>query len=787
MPVSPNHLRRLNYNVGGINPVPTEKRIRGGFMIIEERASTHVYRQKRLFTKEELEARESLCVHEQPPYCNAECPLKLDTKAMVGAIAAGDFNKALALYEKITPFPSILSVGCEAPCEGACKLCALGEGVAIRDLEAAAVAWGEKPKKRGLLRKKTKKAAIFGVDIFALFLAGELARKMYPVTVYCSQADAQAVLDACIPELPEHARETAAADLGRMDIKFEWNADPEAAYAESAKKYDLVGASFAVAGNLYPGVTVDEAVMVCREHKLITGPAQGVLDAAFGAKKAALSADRLAQNLDPANTRGEEGSVETKLYTSVEGVAPSNRIPCVDKASAMAEAGRCIQCKCDECIKGCAYLQHYQKFPRVLTREIYNNVSIIMGDHMMNKPINACSLCGQCTVLCPNGYDMAQVCHMARQNMVFTGKMPLAPHEFALMDMVFSNDEAFLCRPQPGFEKCKYVFFPGCQATAIAPATVRAAYLDLCSRLDGGVALMLGCCGAICDWAGRYEMQEDTKQFLDEKLEALGNPTVIAGCPTCKKELSARETVAVQGIWEVLEAIGLPEKASRADKPIAIHDACGARGDEATQTSIRRIAQALGCQVEDTPYSGDKSPCCGYGGLTQYTNREVAKKMTQKCLERSGLPYLSYCMACRDRFAREGRESMHLLELVYGTSADHCPDISAKRFNRLSLKNELLKNIWNEEVEAVDLGFTIEYTPEAETMMDDRMILKTDVIRVFQSLMETGEAIRNEETGLYVTRARLGNVTFWVKYTEDDGGYLVHSAYSHRMNVVNRL
>ena len=72
----------------------------------------------------------------------------------------------------------------------------------------------------------------------------------------------------------------------------------------------------------------------------------------------------------------------------------------------------------------------------MLTREIYNNVSIIMGDHMMNKPINACSLCGQCSVLCPNGYDMAEICHMARQNMVFTGKMPLAPHEFALMDIV---------------------------------------------------------------------------------------------------------------------------------------------------------------------------------------------------------------------------------------------------------------------------------------------------------------------------------------------------------------
>lgn len=749
-------------------------------MILEERTSTHVYRQKRLFTKEELEQVESLCVHEQPAYCNAACPLKLDTKAMMAAVAAGDFTRALALYDKITPFPHILSAGCEAPCEGMCKLCTLGEGVAIRELESAAVCYGEMPRKKGFLRKKTKKCAVFGVDLFSLFLAGELVKKMYPVTVYTQYADASAMIDACIPALSREVRQATVNTLAKMDIRFVWNADLADAYGQD---YDLKCACFETAQKLHPGLCVDDAVMVAREFNLITGKTEGVLDAAFGAKKAALSADRMAQNLDPSNTRGEEGSVDTRLYTNLDGISPSVRIPVVDKDSAIAEAKRCIQCHCDECIKGCAYLQHYNKFPRILTREIYNNVSIIMGDHMMNKPINACSLCGQCSVLCPNDYDMAEVCHMARQNLVATGKMSLAVHEFALLDMAFSNDEGFLCRKQPGFDSCKYVFFPGCQATAIAPATVSAAYLDLCNRLEGGVALILGCCGAICDWAGRYEMQEATVRFLDEKLAELGNPTVIAGCPTCKKELSRHQTM---GIWEVLEKIGLPEKAKRMDKPIAVHDACGARGDHATQESIRRIAESLGCAVRHTQYERDQSPCCGYGGLTQYTNREVAKKMTDKCLERSELPYLSYCMACRDRFAREGRESMHLLELVYGTSADCCPDISAKRYNRLSLKQQLLKEVWNEEVEAVDLGFTIEYTPEAMEMMDDRMILQSDVVRVLQSLQETGEAILDGDTGLCITRARLGNVTFWVKYTETETGYLVHRAYSHRMKVMNR-
>ena len=86
----------------------------------------------------------------------------------------------------------------------------------------------------------------------------------------------------------------------------------------------------------------------------------------------------------------------------------------------------------------------------------------------------------------------------------------------------------------------------------------------------------------------------------------------------------------------------------------------------------------------------------------------------------------------------------------------------------------------------MDLGFTIEYTKEAEVMMDDRMILKTDVIRVLQNLKETGEAILDSDTGLCVTRARLGNVTFWVKYTETETGYLIHRAYSHRMTIQKR-
>lgn len=762
-------------------------------MTMEER-STRIYRQKQMFSKEELTKRESLCIQEEPAYCVAACPLKLDAKAMVGAVAAGDFSGALRLYEKITPFPHILAAGCAAPCERECKLCEIGEGIAIGELERAVAKFGEKPKNKGLLCfKKKRSAVVFGSSLFSAFLAGELSKKAYPLTVFCAETDERAFMEKgteAIPA-PEVAADTETLKAMEIDFRFETALTP-ALFESEKSKFDIVCVSPEFLGLISPGAGVDETAMLCKALNVVSSPAgtTDVLASALAAKKAALTADRLAQGLDPMNSRGSEGAVETKLYTNVEGVESTARVPYradgYTREEAESEANRCIQCSCLECVKGCPYLQHYKKYPKILTREIYNNVGVIMGDHIMNKPINSCALCGQCTVICPNDYDMAGICLLARQNMVTTDKMPLAPHEFALLDQMFSNDEAFLCRPQPGFDTCKYVFFPGCQAAAIAPETVKAAYLDLSSRLSGGVALLLGCCGAISEWAGRYHMYEETEAFLDGKLEALGSPTVIAGCPTCKKMLSGHYGGRITGIWDVLEDLGLPAGGAGLSRPAAMHDSCGARGDAHTQETIRNLAEELGCTLVETDYSGDKSPCCGYGGLVMYANREVAHEMAEMCVGRSDAPYITYCMACRDRFAREGKESRHILELIYGTDAGAPPDISEKRYHRLSLKNGLLQEIWGEETAEMECEFPIEFTPEALKSMDDRMILKDDVVKVMESLRETGMAVFDSESGLLITRKRIGNVTFWVKYEEEAGGYLIRGAYSHRMKIKNQ-
>ena len=758
---------------------------------IQERGSTHVYKVNKI-SKEEMESMVTRCVYEEAPFCSAACPLKLDVRAMLKAAAAGDFKKALLLYEKAAPFPLIVSAGCEAPCEKKCRLSERGDGIAVREIEAAVSRCGKQSRLGSIFRTKKKKtAAILGSGLFPLFLAGELEKKAYPVTVFCEQENPEDFLRCAAGFLDDEAFRLELGRLKGKDIQFSFGCRIDAAFLEEKRQcFDMVCVSESILDALLPGSTVIPELMYCEEEKLIACRGEGVMAAAVGAKKAALTADRLAQNLDPRSMRGTEDPFESRLYTDLDEAKALTRIPKsgdrYTEAEAAEEAKRCIQCHCEECMKSCAYLEHYKKYPGLLAREIYNNTQIIMGDHQLNKPMNACTLCGQCTAVCPNGFDMARVCASARRNMVSTDKMPLAPHEFALMDMLFSNGDAFLSRPQPGKEQCRFVFFPGCQAAAVAPATVKAAYLDLCARLSGGVALMLGCCGAICDWAGRYEMQDSTRAFLLSELSKLGDPVIIAGCPTCRKELSELTGREVKGIWEILDEIGLPDGAKGMDRPAALHDACGARGDARTQETVRRLAEKLGVTLTETPYSGDRAPCCGYGGLTAYANPEVADEITQKALSRSDAPYVSYCMACRDRFARQGRESRHLLELVYGTDAGSPPDISEKRWNRLSLKNELLQELWLEEPKEMKLDYELNYTDEARKLMDGRMILTDDVIAVLDAFRENGEAIEDED-GLLVARHRVGNATFWVKFSmAGDNGYLVHRAWSHRMNVVKR-
>ena len=123
-----------------------------------------------------------------------------------------------------------------------------------------------------------------------------------------------------------------------------------------------------------------------------------------------------------------------------------------------------------ECVKACEYLKHYGSYPKRYVRDIYNNISIVLGNRKTNRMIDSCALCGLCETICPNDLGMGEVCLEARRNMVETGHMPASHHDFALRDMAHSRSEAAaFARHEAGRTASAMAFFPGCQLSASSP------------------------------------------------------------------------------------------------------------------------------------------------------------------------------------------------------------------------------------------------------------------------------------------------------------------------------
>ena len=727
------------------------------------------YRMKQAFGQEELHQREAVCTREEPPGCQAACPLHLDMRAVCGHEARGDFKKAAAVIRQTTPFLYLLARTCSAPCQKACTLSRLGEGVRVRDLElACALYGGPAGGSRFLIPRKNKKVLVAGDGIFALACCRELGKKGYEVHWHTACASFQSPL----LELGLSPEE-AAADLSEFSTLRITREAAEKFSGETLEDWSRRADAFCVSPELVFGRLPENG---------FTGPAgKETVWILAAARYAAMQADRYLQGASPEGL--EEPKVyESRLHVTLDGITGSRAVTgqgALTREMAAEEAARCIQCQCLECVKGCVYLQEFKRNPRGAIREIYNNLSIVMGNHMANGLINACDECGQCKAACPEGFDYPDVCRIARRTMVETGKMPPSAHEFALLDQEFSNGEAFLARPQPGYETCRYLFFPGCQAAAVSPRTVEITYRRLREELEGGTGLLLGCCGAISCWAAREELLQEALEKIRAAWESMGRPEILCACPTCLKNLRELTSLPARGVWEVLLELGTEPVT---DQRVSIHDACGAREDGEIRAQIRRFAEALGCRVEEMPFAGELSPCCGYGGLVRYANPKMAEKKAAFASGRSEHRILTYCMACRDQFQRAGKDSIHILELACQVEPGPVPDLSLRRANRLKLKEKLQRELWKEEGRMEEM-LPVIYMEGAREEMDQRMILESDVNAVLKAYESSGEAVEDPEKGWLAASLRLGNVTFWVKFTDTEGCYRVYGAYSHRMTV----
>ncbi|HUW66130.1 MAG TPA: 4Fe-4S dicluster domain-containing protein [Spirochaetia bacterium] len=768
--------------------------------------------------QKELRLLEDRCIQENPPACTATCPVHVDVRSFLAEMARGNIDGAYAVYRKTIPFAGIVGRVCDHPCQAACKRGEAGGTIAIAALERACVQLAApKTAKVPALQKKDQCVAVAGGGLSGLVAAFDLAAKGYGVTVF----EAEGRLGGRLWHLGEDVlpgqvilEETAS--LERLGVRLQLGTAVGRDVSLPELDFDAVYLGLGETVKGLESLELDDRGRVAIDPltfatsfrgvfaggSMLTGETVfSIIGSVSHGRRAAVSIDRYVQGASLTASRDREGPYVTRLFTSIQGVeplpvvSPRNPEQGYTREEAVSEAQRCLQCQCLECVKACEYLASYRGYPKRYIREIYNNESMVKGQHTANGLINSCSLCGLCAEVCPNGLDMGEVCKTARGSMVQKGKMPPSVHDFALRDMEFSNGNKFaLVKAEPGQHSCAHLFFPGCQLSGSSPEYVAKAYAYLREGLTGRVGLGLRCCGAPAEWAGRSDLFREGLYEIRHQWHELGQPRIITACSSCyavfKQNLPGVDIVS---LWEIYDQIGLPEGTLTHDGyRVAVHDACATRHESHIQASVRHVLERLGCRVEELAYGRGMTECCGFGGLMSFANPGLAAKVIDRRAGESGTDYVAYCAMCRDRLASRGKPALHILDLIYGRATESLalrpdPGYSQRHENRARLKARLLKEVWGEKV-ADPTGFEnvkLEISGEIKTVMENRLILVEDVQKVIEYAERTGNKLVNQDR--FLAYFKPVSVTYWVEYAPAEEGFRVYNAYSHRMEIAGEV
>jgi Fe-S oxidoreductase len=746
--------------------------------------------------QKELRDWEARCIQEEPPACRAGCPLGVDARAFSLAMARDDMAGARAILEKSMPLTGIVARLCEAPCEQFCIRGPLGGPIAIGGLERLCVTLAPVRGKILRLPPRPRKATVIGGGPSSLTVAFELAKKGYPVTLLHHPPAPGAWLRT-LPEagLPGAVLVEELQRLGGLGAEFKQVAELDVALCAGDAVY--IGQDDTLAADLRAKLTnPDMETFSLAEPGLFTGgmspvghPFRLITDVSQG-REAAVSIDRFLQGASLTASRVPLRYGQTDLFTNTEGIPVKERIVPAgpggfSRTEAVAEAGRCIDCQCLECVRHCVYLAEYKAYPRTYARRIYNNSAIVKGIHQANHFINSCSQCRQCETLCPKNFSMADLCLSARQQMVRENRMPASAHWFALEEMRAATGETAVVRHAPGQSASEVILFPGCQLAGIRPFQTLRLY-DRLLELEPATGIWSDCCGAPAHWAGRVDEFAAMVERLAAIWTNMGRPRVLTACSTCLKMFREHlPQIEVTSVWTVLAKE--PVAMTKALPALALSDPCTSRHDEETRDAVRHLLAAAGQPLAPLPMSGILTECCGFGGLMDNAAPTTAKDVRKARVAQSDAGFLTYCAMCRDQLAKTGKPVLHLLDILFADQAHPATEppasLSARRANRRLLKAGLLARYSPAELPAKqpweDLPITI--TDPVAAQLEERRILEDDIRRVLFKAAARGPYFVHGADGRRIASARLGEVTFWVEYRQVEEMYLIERCWSHRM------
>lgn len=213
------------------------------------------------------------------------------------------------------------------------------------------------------------------------------------------------------------------------------------------------------------------------------------------------------------------------------------------------------------------------------------------------------------------------------------------------------------------------VFFPGCALLAYDPALLRRV-LSLLRQAEPDIALAAGCCGQPTKYLEPEKFASRTYQ-LSRMISSQGVRRIYTACPNCSRLLSGLGGARVIPVWETLDnLVSVSDLVDHRGQTYALHDPCPVRQDRAQQDAVRSLLQKARVTLAEFPKNRDQAQCCGNIAMLRAVDPQKSAHMRSTRLQEipPEMPIASYCAGCVDAFRSEGRQTAHLIELLFGGS-----------------------------------------------------------------------------------------------------------------------
>jgi hypothetical protein len=299
---------------------------------------------------------------------------------------------------------------------------------------------------------------------------------------------------------------------------------------------------------------------------------------------------------------------------------------------------------------------------------------------------------------------------------------------------------------------------------------------------------MLRCCGAPAEWAGDEDIHKKAIDKIKADWMKLGKPKAIFACPMCK-QMFQRYLPEIEGefLYNIINEEGITTIKYFKEETASVFDPCASRYESEVQQTIRELASKAGFNLEPLSMEGKLAECCSYGGQVAIAYPPYASNMVETRIKQNNNPFITYCSNCRDIFAAAGKQTWHILDIIFNLDNENriLPTVSERRNNRIQLQHQLLKEFWKEIsiMENPEKGLLISH--ELKEKLNKAMILETDIYTVIDHCEKSGSKLYDSDAETFSGHMQIGNMTYWVEYRiKENSGFELVNAYCHRMKIV---